>query len=89
MSKRLTGGEVSVAVCGVDELWEYLPRATHLISIHTPGAREELPTFRLPKDRILELDFDDIFVPRVIDNSPFGRLYYAPQAFKRRQNSIQ
>jgi predicted protein tyrosine phosphatase len=48
------------SICGAAELPEYLPWATHLVSIWSPGSRKELPFFPLPEGQILRVDFDDI-----------------------------
>ncbi len=47
-------------ICGAGEFPEYLPDATHLVSIWAPGLRQELPHFELPGTRVLRVDFDDI-----------------------------
>ena len=75
MKHNPSNEQITIAVCGVGELPAYMPRATHLISIYSPGARNELPVFSFAPERILELNFDDIGEARAIDHSPYGVQY--------------
>ena len=77
----------TIKVCGVDELPQYLPWATHVVSLFTPGFRDELPIFRHPAARVLKLDFDDIDEPRILDQGPYGKQY--PPTKKQIQQLIQ
>lgn len=76
-----------IQVCGVDELPIYLPRATHVVSIFSQGFRDELPIIRHAVSRVLELDFDDIDEPRIIDHGSYGKQY--PPTKKHIQHLIK
>lgn len=79
--------DVIIKVCGVDELSQHLPWATHVVSIFTPDMRDELPMIRHAASRILALDFDDIDEPRILDHGEYGKQY--PPTKKQIQQLIR
>lgn len=54
---------IQFRICGESELTDHLPRATHVVSIWSPGYREELQPFPQTEENVCKVDFDDVIIP--------------------------